>query len=195
MERMKHILFILIVMTTLAFTTKVMVDNTSVLITPESELVIKGTTNINSFKCKFNIKEINKPIPLYYNIVNDKIVFERARLVLDNECFDCGNNGMNKDFMKLLKSDEYPEIELQLREVNKNNGSHINALLELRIAGKTKSYHVPVLVKDKVDIFVSGTLKVDITDFNLEAPKKALGLIVVSDDVEIGFHLNFSECK
>ena len=192
---MKHVLFILIVMTALAFTTKVMVDNTSVLITPESELVIKGTTNINSFKCKFNIKEINKPIPLYYNVVNDKIVFERARLVLDNECFDCGNNGMNKDFMKLLKSDEYPEIELQLREVNKNNGSHINALLELRIAGKSKSYHVPLIVKDKVDIFVSGTLKVDITDFNLEAPKKALGLIVVSDDVEIGFHLNFSECK
>ena len=195
MERMKHILYIMIVLTTLAFTTKVMVDNTSVLITPDSELVIKGTTNINSFKCKFNIKEINKPIPLYYNVVNDKIVFERARLVLDNECFDCGNKGMNKDFMKLLKSDEYPEIELQLKEVDKNNGSQINALLELRIAGKSKSYHVPLLVKDKVDIFVSGTLKVDITDFNLEAPKKALGLIVVSDDVEIGFHLNFSECK
>lgn len=195
MERMKHILYIMIVLTTLAFTTKVMVDNTSVLITPDSELVIKGTTNINSFKCKFNIKEINKPIPLYYKVVNDKMVFERARLVLDNECFDCGNKGMNKDFMKLLKSDEYPEIELQLKEVDKNNGSHINALLELRIAGKSKSYHVPLIVKDKVDIFVSGTLKVDITDFNLEAPKKALGLIVVSDDVEIGFQLNFSECK
>jgi hypothetical protein len=192
---MKKLVYILIVLTTLAFTTKVIVYNTSVLITSDSELVIKGTTNINSFQCKFNIKEINKPIPLFYKVVDDRIVFEKAKLVLDNECFDCGNNGMNRDFMKLLKSDEYPEIELQLKEVNKNNGSQINALLELRIAGKSKSYHVPIAVKDKEDIFVSGTLKVDITDFNLEAPKKALGLIVVSDYVEISFQLNFKESK
>ena len=192
---MKKIVCILIVLTTLAFTTELVVDNTTVLITSESELVIKGTTNINSFKCKFNIKEINKPIPLSYKVIDDRMVFEKAKLVLDNECFDCGNKVMNRDFMKLLRSDEYPEIELQLKEVNKNNGSHINALLELRIAGKSKSYHVLLMVKDTYDIFVSGTLKVDITDFNLEAPKKALGLIVVSDHVEISFQLNFSECK
>jgi hypothetical protein len=192
---MKKLVYILIVLTTLAFTTKVIVYNTSVLITSDSELVIKGTTNINSFKCKFNIKEIDKPIPLYYQVIDDKMVFEKAKLVLDNECFDCGNNGMNRDFMKLLKSDEYPEIELQLKQVNKNNGSQINALLELRIAGKEKSYYVPLSLKDKEHIFVSGTLKVDITDFNLEAPKKALGLIVVSDYVEISFQLNFKEYK
>lgn len=192
---MKKLVYILIVLTTLAFTSKVVINTTSVLIAPESELIIKGTTNVNSFQCEFNIKEINKPISLYYTIVDDKIIFEKAKLVLDNECFDCGNKGMNKDFMKLLKSEQYPEIELQLREIYKNNVTTVNALLELHIAGKAKSYYIPLSLKDKEHIFVSGTLKVDITDFNLEAPKKAMGLIVVSDRVEISFQLNFKECK
>ncbi len=192
---MKKIVYIVVVFSTLAFTSKVIINNTSVVIAPNSELIIKGTTNVNSFKCEFNINEINTPIPLYYKVIEDRIVFEKAKLVLSNDCFDCGNKGMNKDFMKLLKSDEYPEIELQLKEITKNNVSTMNALLELHIAGKSKSYHVPLTVNDNETIFVSGTLKVDITDFDLEAPKKALGLIVVSDDVEISFQLNFRECK
>jgi hypothetical protein len=192
---MKKIVYILLVLSTLAFTSKLIINNTSVLIAPESELVIKGTTNINSFKCEFNIKEINKPIALYYKVEDDRMVFEKAKLVLDNECFDCGNKGMNRDFKKLLKSDEYPEIELQLKEINKDNASTVKALLELHIAGKSKSYYLPLKVMDKDNISVSGVLKVDITDFNLEAPKKALGLIVVSNDVEISFQLNFTECK
>ena len=192
---MKKLIFILFIFSTLAFTTGVLITDTSVLIAPGSQLLIKGTTNVNSFKCEFNIKQINKPIPLYYKVIGDKMVFERAKLVLDTDCFDCGNKAMNKDFRKLLKSDEFPEIELQLKEIHKSKNSTINALLELRIAGKSKTYYQNLTLKEKEDICVTGILKVNITDFELEAPKKALGLIVVSENVEINFQLNFKECK
>ena len=197
MIEMKKIAFILIILSSLSFTTSVIVNNTKILISPNSQLFIKGFTNVNSFICAFNIKELNKPIPLYYKIIEDKIVFEKAKLVLDNNCFDCGHRGMNKDFMTLLKSEDYPEILLELKEIHKNKHtpSVVDALVELEIAGKTKSYPFSIEIKEEGNIRVSGSLKINITDFGLNAPKKALGLIVVSEDIEIKFELLFSECK
>lgn len=194
---MKKLVIILFIFIAFAFTTKVIINDTSVLISPESHILINGKTNVNQFKCEFNINEINKPIPLYYKVVDNKLVFEKAKLVLDNYCFDCGSKGINKDFRELLKSDTYPEIELHLKEIKKNvdTPTLVNALLELKIAGKTKKYHMPLNIDDNDNICVSGLLKLNITDFDLIAPKKALGLIVVSEDIEINFQLNFKECK
>ena len=194
---MKKIVLLLIVFMAFAFTTNVMYNDTSVLITSESHLFIQGRTNVNKFKCEFNINQIDEPIPLYYKVTDNKMIFEKARLTLDNHCFDCGSKGINKDFRALLKSDEYPEIELHLKEIKKieTNPAEVNALLELYIAGKSKSYRMPLAIDDNENICVSGLLKLDITDFDLVAPKKALGLIVVSEDIEINFQLNFKEFK
>lgn len=184
-------------MSSFAFTTFEMFNDTSVLITPESQLLIKGKTNVSKFKCEFNINQINEPIPLYYQLVNNKMVFEKAKLKLDNQCFDCGSRGINKDFRALLKSEDYPEIELHLKEIKniKTNPSQVNALLELHIAGKSNSYQMPLTIDNSQDICVSGLLKLNITDFDLVAPKKALGLVVVSDEIEINFQLIFKELK
>ena len=194
---MKKAVLILIIMSSFAFTTFEMFNDTSVLITPESQLLIKGKTNVSKFKCEFNINQINEPIPLYYQLVNNKMVFEKAKLKLDNQCFDCGSRGINKDFRALLKSEDYPEIELHLKEIKniKTNPSQVNALLELHIAGKSNSYQMPLTIDNSQDICVSGLLKLNITDFDLVAPKKALGLVVVSDEIEINFQLIFKELK
>lgn len=191
---MKKLIFILVIFSTLAFT-KVMVNNTSVVILPKSELLIKGKTNVNSFKCDFNLKQIENPIPLYYQIKDNKLVFDQAKLVLDNQCFDCGSKAINKDFNKLLKTETYPEIKLHLKEINKTNKKEntVTAKVEIFIAGKTQSYTLPVTIKDKQALCVYGKLKLNITDFGLEAPKKALGLIVVSNEIEINFNLSFAQ--
>lgn len=194
---MKKIGIILVLFLSFAFTTSIINETKSVSIEPESQLVIKGTTNVSSFKCKFDIKEINNPILLYYKVIDDKMVFEKAKLVLNNDCFDCGHRGINSDFMDLLKSDEYPEILLELKEIKmeSNRTDEVNALVKLCIAGKSKLYHLPLHYKEDSDIQVRGTLKLNITDFGLKAPKKALGLIVVSEEIEIKFDMVFRESK
>src|SRR5690606_7159308 len=178
---MKKLIVFLTILSTLAFTTTAIVQNTNISVAPESELLIKGTTNVNSFKCVFNIKEVDKAIPIYYKVTNDRIEFEKANLILDNNCFDCGNKGMNRDFMALLKSDEYPEIVLELKELKivDNTTSNMNAKVKLTLAGISKNYMVSLKAKDNEPMEVSGNLRLNITDFGLEAPKKALGLIVV----------------
>ncbi|HLT33759.1 MAG TPA: hypothetical protein VKZ98_08225 [Aquaticitalea sp.] len=194
---MKKLIVFLTILSTLAFTTTAIVQNTNISVAPESELLIKGTTNVNSFKCVFNIKEVDKAIPIYYKVTNDRIEFEKANLILDNNCFDCGNKGMNRDFMALLKSDEYPEIVLELKELKNvdNTTSNMNAKVKLTLAGISKNYMVSLKAKDNEPMEVSGNLRLNITDFGLEAPKKALGLIVVSENIEIKFQLILKESK
>ena len=48
-------------------------------------------------------------------------------------------------------------------------------------------------LKDE-NLMINGKLKLNIKDFSLEPPKKMLGLIVVSEIIEINFKLVLKEC-
>lgn len=187
---MKKILIFISVLTALSFTDS-FVGKTSVMIAPNSKLLIIGKTNVNSFKCNYNVLKLNKPIPVHFKKHGDKISFEKTTLVLDNMNFDCGGPGINNDFQELLKTKTYPKVFIKLKEINKdqNNESLVQALVDLEIAGITKSYTVPVELKEEGMMSIKGVLALNIRDFNLEPPKKALGMIVVKDVIEINFEL------
>ncbi|MGE5944498.1 MAG: YceI family protein [Flavobacteriales bacterium] len=187
---MKKLLIFISVLTSLAFT-DTLVSKTSVIITPNSKLLIIGKTNVNSFKCQYNVSKLNKPIPIIFKKHGKKISFEKTTLILDNINFDCGGSGINNDFQELLKTKSYPQIFINLKEIIKdsNNENLIKALVDLEIAGITKSYTVPIELNNEGTMSIKGVLALNIRDFNLEPPKKALGLIVVKDVIEINFEL------
>lgn len=189
-------LFIIFVISTLAFTA-VVTGNTSVLITPSSKLLIKGKTNINSFKCEFDVTKLKKPIPVFFLKIKDKMVFDNTVLVLENSCFDCGGEAINNDFQELLQSDIYPKTQIKLREICRDDIDKNNVLasLDVSIAGVTKPCIIPVKLKGQETLLIEGLLNLNICDFNLEPPKKALGFIVVKDIIEINFQLEVKEYK
>jgi hypothetical protein len=189
---MKKILFFVFIITTLAFT---ILGSTSVLITPNSKLIVKGKTNINNFECQFNVLKLKNPIPVIFEKTGDKIVFDNTMLVLDNSCFDCGGKGINNDFQELLKSDLYPQTIIELKGINKKNHieNQIQAILNISIAGVTKPYLIPIELEGGETMLIKGILSLNICDFDLEPPKKALGLIVVKDTIEINFQLLVKE--
>jgi hypothetical protein len=158
-------------------------------ILPESQLTITGETNINKFLCAFNTSLIPKSKNIKFKGNPGEIHFENAILKLDNQGFDCGNRAINKDFQALIKSNEYPEIQLELRELLFETSQQAIALLRISIAGKQKDYRVPVIIKENPVVQYAGKLKLDINDFNLTPPKKLFGLIVVKEDIEINFNL------
>ena len=190
---MKKIVFFIGILTVLSFAkVEVLTKNMSVIIVPESKLQIRGNSNINKFKCDFNILEIKNPIPLFYEKKGNKIYFKKAKLALENSCFDCGSRGINKDFNKLLKTNEFPQIFLSLQEIEKHDDI-VEASVEMTIAGVSKMYKLPVDIETDETLLVSGVLNLNISDFNLKAPKKLLGLIVVSENIEIDFNLVIKE--
>lgn len=157
-------------------------------------LAIRGTTNINSFACHFDVGNINNPVRVNYYAEGDRIKFDQTALVLSVDCFDCGGRGINSDFQELLKAEEEPHIYLTLKEISPlKNSTAYKALLDIEIAGKSNRCEVPVAVEKDHSLLVKGDLKLCLSDYKLEAPKKLFGLINIDDNVEIGFQLALRE--
>ena len=175
----------------LAFTNRdSTIKSTSVFINTESSLLVRGTTNVSTFSCIFNINKFKNPISVVYQIENDKIKFNKTALILDTACFDCGGKAINSDFRKILKSDSHPQLFLLLKEISQlENNSDVQASIDIEIAGITKGYKIPVKVKNNKGILITGDLGISLADYKLEAPKKLFGLISVDDKIEIFFQL------
>ncbi|TPV33962.1 YceI family protein [Paucihalobacter ruber] len=157
---------------------------------PDSTLEIQGKTNVNKFNCIFEITNIDDPLKVNFQESENALKFRNTQLLLDNDCFDCGNNMMNKDLRKLLKSDEFPHIKLGLVEVHKTSQKNqAMAEVDISLAGNTKRYLVPVNVSGANQLSYSGSMDLDINDFELEAPKKLMGAVKVSNIIKIVFDL------
>ncbi|MBP0905393.1 YceI family protein [Mariniflexile gromovii] len=191
----KKFVFLIAILTAVAFTTRDSVSkSTSVVITAESSLFVKGTTNVSNFSCVFNINKFKNPIQVTYHLKSDKMVFNKTALILETDCFDCGGKAINSDFQKILKADRYPQIKLYLKEISQiENTLDVHALVNIEIAGITKSYKIPVKVKNNETLRIAGDLRISLSDYNLEAPKKIFGLISVDDKIEIHFQLGVIE--
>ncbi|APY09260.1 hypothetical protein BWZ20_13530 [Winogradskyella sp. J14-2] len=159
-----------------------------------SSLKIKGTSNVNKFECALDVSALSKPVLVTYKESKDYLNFRDAQLVIPAKHFDCGGKMINKDFKKLLKVDDFPEIRLALKKVMKpkNYEDCIMATIEVAICDINNAYKVPISAsKSNNGIDTDGLLTLNIDDYNLEPPKKMLGVIKVSPVIEIEFSLNF----
>ena len=161
----------------------------SIQVLPESQLTITGDTNINTFLCNFNTAPILHNKNLRYTVNKAEISFENAKLRLEDQGFDCGNKSINRDFQKLIQSDKYPEIILEIKKIYFETSNHAKAEVIISIAGKHKKYKIPVEIINSPTPRYKGNLQLNINDFELTPPKKIFGLIEVKEDIEINFNL------
>ncbi|MEC3966456.1 YceI family protein [Flagellimonas halotolerans] len=168
---------------------------TKVRVEPESEVVIAGTTNVNNFTCKYNLQELEMPIRLIYDEKSEQILFKNAELTLINDCFDCGGKAINRDFQELLKTERHPQVGLKLLYVEppSPNQSMVDVGVEIKIAGVSRKYQTLLNCEQAKDICVNGTLELKLSDFDLEPPKKMLGMIKVDDEIKVHLTLQLSE--
>lgn len=161
-------------------------EKETIMILPDSELIISGSTNVNKFDCKFNIELITNEKQIKYTQEDNLINFSNLKLNLLTEGFDCGNKRMNSDFQDLLQCEKYPEIVIELDRIESISAEYIKAYVIVHLAGKSNTYHLPVIIdKDRF----KGKFKMNIRDFGLEPPTKALGLIEVDEIIEVQFNL------
>jgi len=185
------ILFILLASTT----TPVLNINKSIYISSDSKLYIKGNSNVNKFECHYDVSNIKNPVPVKLTQNGNTLYFKNTKLILDSSCFDCGGKAINKDFKSILKANEYPHIILNIIELNMIPGesNKINVSMDIEIAGIKKSHNMIANLASHNKYQISGKLKLNINDFELESPKKMFGLIVVSETIEINFEMKLDE--
>lgn len=167
----------------------------TVVLSSESYLKIKGKTNVGAFECHFDMTTISTEIRINYRDYDNSIKFNNTKLTLPNIEFNCGGKAINRDFNKLLNTEEFPEIVLKLKEISKvhANDNETTAVIEIKLSNIVRTYTVPICITTGSDLHVNGVMPLNINDFNLTAPTKMLGMVKVSPEIEIQFSLNILE--
>ncbi len=188
---MKRILLVVaILMLSIPVTAQKDLEKKSIKILPDSELTIIGSTNVNKFFCDFNIDQIAGKYAFAYIMEDSLINFCDLRLKLDIAQFDCGNKRMNSDFRDLLMGEKFPEISIVIDRLETFSEEYKKVFISVQLAGKINHYDLPV---QTINDHVQGIFRINIRDFGLEPPKKALGLIEVDQMIEIQFDLNLQQ--
>ncbi|MCP9198703.1 YceI family protein [Gramella sp. GC03-9] len=183
----KLFLFLGIILPSLMLQAQKDFDTENIMILPDSELIIAGSTNVNKFNCVFDISLISGWKKIRISREERFLRFHELYLPLRTDGFDCGNKRMNSDFQDLLMCDKYPEIRIKINKIELFPGEYNKAYVSVELAGKSKDYELPVLVSKEHFI---GKFKINIRHFGLEPPKKALGLVEVDEMIEVQFNLN-----
>lgn len=186
-----YLLLFSLLISSLAGIAQPSVETREIEILPESNLSISGNTNISQFECDFNTLSFEQQsITVHYSSKDDILDFRNSVLPLENTNFDCGNKRINKDFRELLKTETHPEILLKIKKIEMNGQQNAHVTLNFEIAGKNKNYRFPVQVTGEDQLCFEGNLALNIKDFDLEAPSKMFGLIVIEEEISINFKLN-----
>jgi len=189
---MKTIAIFLFTLLTSTILSSQNLEQKTLLISKESQLKISGDTNINSFTCVFNPQELPEKLSTRFRRNNQTLFFENTSLKLNAKAFDCGSRPINRDFEALIKSEQYPFIFLDLKELKFLTQHSALITLNIEIAGIEKSYQVPVKI-DNLKSNYTGIIHLNIDDFKLEPLKKVFGLIKVKKEIQIDFDLYFEE--
>ncbi|MBN1158619.1 MAG: YceI family protein [Bacteroidales bacterium] len=158
---------------------------------------IEGATNINNFEFMYE-----SPLPVSFATEHTDCYSKPDTCLMDFsipvQSFRSSIPAMRNDFLALLKASEYPEIVVAVQKSSFDciaGGTFIDQLdMIITLAGTKKALHADysILTGPENRITVSGETKFLLTDFQLEPPEKAMGLVRVLNEVFIKFDIVIS---
>lgn len=112
---------------------------------------------------------------------------------------------MTEDFRSILNASDYPNLLLQIRQININPDSEgfdrlaVTADVAVTIAGVSRDFLIfdsYVINETEEDLTLYGTQSVKMTDFNIDPPVRFWGAVRVSDALKINFKIRmYAESK
>lgn len=169
-------------------------QNGQVQLSNESKLNINGKSNVNDFRCYSEHQLQKDSLDYTYHFEDEIIRVNGVSLSLEVDQFDCGRKGINRDFRSTLQYKDYPFIHITLNELILEDEADImptSAKVTIKIAGVSQEYIVPLNAFSSSEdrIIVGGIKTLSMTDFGLRPPSPMLGLIKVSEELEVEFDL------
>jgi len=162
-----------------------------------SSLTIFGSTNISKFKLALpGDKFPGKSFSFTYQQNQNKISLSQNRLALEVKNFTSTNRIALNGFLKLIKSQTYPVLDIQLNNleiispVSGSNSINGKAFLNITITGVTKQYQIPFSSISENGIrYADGKMRISIRDFGLIPPVEMMGMVKTSEWIEINLHI------
>lgn len=150
---------------------------------------IYGSTNINHFHFVQNLNEKTTPYK------KEEKTQETLTIKIPAHNFEPSNPMMYKDFLKFIKANEYPYIDITIFFDNirlpAGPPSTIVPKIKIGLAGRTHTYKIPGYIEECRDkkLHIRGKVDIDLKDFGLEPPTKFMGMVKVNNEVFINFGL------
>jgi len=166
------------------------------IIDASSELIISGATNVNDFICRTDCYDVRDTLELISQKEKGTVMFSRNAMVIPVSSFECGNDLITRDFQETLKVNEYPELTIRFVSIDDRTtvlqAGAVTGKVEITLAGTTRVYSVlySAASNGRNTFSLTGKQAVCFSDFNLEAPRKMMGLIKVQDNLEVEFQLH-----
>src|SRR5690606_35699293 len=160
-----------------------------------SELIIRGSSNVNSFVCRTDCYQIQDTLQFVVRESDCEILFSQKALQIPLTSFDCGNELITKDFREALDANRHPRLSIRFLSLDHQiltlRSGSVSGLVQITLAGTTRTY--PALYTISADgntLTLSGARTVCFSDFKLQPPRKMMGLIRVQADVDVEFQLH-----
>lgn len=164
------------------------------IVQPTSKLTIDGKTNVNAFQCA-TARYVGKDTLVLVEGSRRKPYFQKGFVGLDAASFDCGMPVMTHDFSKTIKATQFPQISIEFISFERipvyTSQDKFKGKMKISLAGVTKTFQMDCTIDPKETgvIHLKGGRSFTFSDFELEAPKKMMGLIKVEDELMVNFHL------
>lgn len=166
------------------------------VVSAQSELIIRGTTNLNDFVCRTDFYDVRDTLELLLANRDCPIIFSRNAMIIPVTSFNCGNQMITKDFQETLNAERYPDLSVRFVSIDEQvpvvTSGSVTGVVEITLTGTTRSYSVlyNLASNGNNSISLAGKRAVCFSDFHLNAPRKMMGLIKVQDDLEVEFRLH-----
>lgn len=159
-----------------------------------SELIIRGSSNVNDFLCRTDCYQIQDTLQFIHREKDCEILFSRKAMQIPLTSFNCGNELITKDFRDALDATRHPVLAISFLSLDQQimtiKSGTVSGLVEISLAGSTRAYPVLYTVSaNGKTLTLAGARTVCFSDFKLQPPRKMMGLIRVQDDVEVEFQL------
>lgn len=142
-------------------------------------VAIEVKTNVNSFTCSCDETSF---------VCQDFTAVQKV-LKLPVENFDCPKRMIEKDLVELFEAEKYPYISIEILDYKEYHGS-ISAEIKITIKKVSKVYELQLgETYDSEGFYITGSQLLDLTDYHIEPPVKALGLVKVKPVVAIEFRI------
>ncbi len=161
-----------------------------------SEIIVEGTSNIHDWEMDATKKQGSAELETEGNELTG---IKSLKVIIPAEGLKSGKGGMDKNTYKALKTDDYKNIEFQLKSVKsiESKGSNKYALQttgNLKIAGQTKEIPMEFTATfNGSTLELSGEKTIDMTNYKVDPPTAMMGTIKTGEEVTIKFQTSFSK--
>ena len=159
---------------------------------PSGFLDIIVQSNINRLIFNYDLNENCLPSA---NAVKTNYDYDPAdlRILIPVRDFQSRNKSVYKDFLTLLKADQFPYLEIIIPQnpgifITENSSGILHNVM-ITVAGVSKNYDIDYSIEKtgtQNDILL-GLSRIRLTDFGLEPPVKFSGLVKVRDEIIVKF--------